>query len=87
MTDESTCIHVAQGELDAQQVKSFLTAYEIPCTFQGEALRNVHGFTLDGLGEVRIHVAPEFVERARDLMEQVKSGQLNLDTSGDPEQA
>lgn len=85
MTEKDTCIHVAQGEFDAQQVKAFLAAHDIPCTFQGEALRNVHGFTLDGLGEVRIHVAAELVGRARELMAQAKSGELSLDTLPDSE--
>lgn len=76
---EETCVHVANGEFYAQQVKAFLEAHGIACEFRGEALRTTHGFTLDGLGEVRIHVAPEHVERALGLLALVESGELDLE--------
>jgi hypothetical protein len=79
MSDEGVVIHRAAGEFDAQQIKAFLEAHEIPCTFKGEALRNVHGFTLNGLGEVSIVVPTDFADRARDLLRQVQEGELKLD--------
>ena len=72
------CVHVAAGEGEAQQVKSFLLSRDIPCRFRGESLRKVHGFTLNGLGEVRIYVPAEFEPRARDLLECVEAGALEL---------
>ena len=42
-------------------------------------LNRGHGFTLDGLGEVRVRVRPEFVDRARELLRQVEAGELSLD--------
>ena len=72
------CVHVASGEGEAQQVKSFLLSRSIPCRFRGESLRKVHGFTLNGLGEVRIYVPAEFESTARELLEQVESGALEL---------
>ncbi len=79
MDDGSVCVYTAAGEFDAQQVSAFLQAYEIPCELLGEALRHTHGFTLDGLGEVRVRVRPEFVDRARELLRQVEAGELSLD--------
>ena len=79
MIDESIWIHTASGEFAAQQVKAFLGAHGIPCLFRGEALRHIHGFTLDGLGEVRILVDPELAERARELLGRVESGELTLE--------
>ena len=79
MEERTECIHVAAGELDAQQVRACLEANGVPCEFKGEALRNTHGLTLNGLGEVRIHVAREHVEQARDILAQVESGALSLD--------
>lgn len=79
MDTEDTCVHVASGEFDAQQVKAFLEAHGIPCEFRGEALRVTHALTLDGLGEVRIHVRPENLERARELLEQVEAGEMTLE--------
>lgn len=77
--DRETCVHVAAGEFAAQQVKAFLASHDIPSEFRGEALRMTHGFTLDGLGEVRVHVAPEHIEEARELLARVEAGELNLE--------
>jgi hypothetical protein len=79
METEDTCVHVANGEFYAQQVRAFLEAHGIPCEFRGEALRVTHALTLDGLGEVRIHVRPEHVERARELLERAEAGEMNLE--------
>ena len=82
MEEQSTCVFVASGEMAAQHVRACLEASGVPCEFKGEALRNTHGLTLDGLGEVRIHVAPEHVERARDILAKVESGALSLEDDG-----
>jgi hypothetical protein len=79
MENDDTCVHVANGEFYAQQVRAFLEAHGIGCEFRGEALRMTHGLTLDGLGEVRIHVRPEHVERARELLARVEAGELDLE--------
>ena len=76
---EDTCVHVANGEFNAQQVRAFLEVHGITCEFRGEALRMTHGMTLDGLGEVRIHVRPEHVVRARELLERAEAGELDLE--------
>jgi hypothetical protein len=79
MESEDTCVHTANGEFYAQQVRAFLEAHGIACEFRGEALRMTHGLTLDGLGEVRIHVRPEDVARARELLARVEAGDLSLE--------
>jgi len=76
---EDTCVHVANGEFNAQQVRAFLEANGITCDFHGEALRMTHGLTLNGLGEVRVHVRPEHVARARELLKQVEAGEHGLE--------
>lgn len=78
MSDKSTCIFTASGEAQAQQIRAFLESNEIPCTFHGEALRKTHGFTVDGLGMVEIHVPEVFLERARELLAAAESGELSL---------
>ena len=77
--DDGVVIHRAAGEFNAQQIRAFLESHEIPSTFKGEALRNVHGFTLDGLGEVSIVVPSEFADRARELLRRVEEGDLKVD--------
>ena len=78
------CVFKASGEFEAQQVKSFLEANEIRCILRGEALRNTHGFTLDGLGVVRVVVAGGDEEAARDLLRQADAGEIAIEAEDDP---
>jgi len=71
-------VFVAQGEPEADQVRAFLAANGINTFVSGEALRKTHGFTLNGLGEVRIIVADSDAEQARDLIARVNQGELSL---------
>jgi hypothetical protein len=83
--DGHTVIFTADGEIHAQQIRSFLAANDIPCVFRGEALRNVHGFTIDGLGKVDIYVADEHAARARALLAEADAGDLALPDDRDVE--
>ena len=67
-----------QGEFEEDQVRAFLEAHGVTTVSRGEALRRTHGLLLDGLGEVAILVSPDDVEVARDLLERVASGDLEL---------
>ena len=73
----------AQGEVEAQLLRGFLEARGIRAILRGEAVRNVHGFTLDGLGRVEIQVAPADAERARELMADLEAGRMRLDEGAD----
>ena len=79
MNKKSTCVHRASGEVDAQQVRAFLEANDILCSFHGESLRKTHGFTVDGLGLVEIHVPEAHAERARELLAAAEEGDFTLD--------
>lgn len=61
-------VYRAQGELDAQVVRSLLEANAIDCMLSGESVRLTHGITVDGLAEVKILVRAEDAERARDVI-------------------
>ncbi len=78
MGKRDTRVFVAEGEMEAQQVRAFLESNDIPCRFHGEALRKTHGLTLNGLGLVEVHVPEAFVERARELLALAESGKLRL---------
>jgi hypothetical protein len=80
---DELCVYKTNGDGEAQQVKAFLAAHGIPCDFRGESLRMTHGFTLDGLGVVRICVAPEHVEAARELLARADAGELALPDQAD----
>ena len=77
--ERSTCVYKASGEVDAQQVRDFLEANGIACSFQGESLRKTHGLTLDGLGLVEIHVPEADAHRARELLAAADRGDFSLD--------
>jgi len=79
MDDRWVVVETVQGMADEHQVVAFLEAHGIPTAVRGEALRWTHGFTLDGLGEVRVQVPAEHAEEARDLLRRVRSGELALD--------
>jgi hypothetical protein len=81
---KETCVYTAEGEVEAQQIRAFLEANDIPCAFQGEALRKTHGLTLDGLGEVEIHVPRDYVEQAKELLAKADAGELRLEAEDDP---
>jgi hypothetical protein len=77
--EKSTCVYKASGEVDAQQVRDFLEANGIHCSFHGESLRKTHGLTLNGLGLVEIHVPEADAERARELLAAADRGDFSLD--------
>jgi hypothetical protein len=79
MDRDTVTVYSAQGEIEEQQVRSFLAAHGIPTAVRGEALRKTHGFVLDGLGEVAIEVPAEHAEEARELLAAVERGELALD--------
>jgi hypothetical protein len=62
-------VHVAQGELEANVIKSHLESEGIPVILQYESAGRVFGLTVDGLGEVRIQVPQEFAEEAKRIIE------------------
>ena len=81
--NDPVIVFMAQGEIEETQVRSFLSAHDIPTFVQGEALRKTHGLTLNGLGAVEILVAAEHEQQARELLAQAERGELALDDSID----
>ena len=79
MEPQLTRVFVANGEVQAQQVRAFLRAAGITTVERGESLRNTHGLTLDGLGAVNIFVAAEDAEEARALLASAETGALRAD--------
>jgi hypothetical protein len=79
MTEDMLTVFIAAGETEAQQVRSFLEANGIPVFERGEALRFTHGFTMDGLGQVELQVAPEMADRAKELLKLADEGDFRLE--------
>jgi putative signal transducing protein len=78
MDDDRRCVFVANGQLHAQQVRSFLEAEGVETYLRGESLSKTHGLTLDGLGRVEVLVAEADEERARVLLDSADKGALRL---------
>jgi len=66
---EFVVVHVAQGELEANVMKSHLECEGIPVVLQFESVGRVFGLTVDGLGEIKILVPPELAEEAKKIIE------------------
>jgi putative signal transducing protein len=81
--DDERCVFTANGEIQAQQVRAFLDAAGISSDLRGEALRNTHGLTLDGLGMVEILVSQGDEARARALLASAEDGEFRLDEDAD----
>jgi hypothetical protein len=84
MDRDLECVFVANGEMQAQQVRAFLEAAGVPSVEQGEALRHTHGLTLDGLGAVEILVATGDAGQARALLNSAEAGAFRLAEDSEP---
>jgi hypothetical protein len=63
-------VYRANGEMEAQVIRSLLEYHGIPCLLRGEAARNIYGITVDGIGEVRIMVWERMADKARSLIKE-----------------
>ena len=76
-------VFVANGEIQAQQVLTFLEAAGIAAIERGETLRNTHGLTVDGLGAVEILVPEADGAHARELLDSAEAGAFRLSDDAD----
>ncbi len=69
-------IYIAQGELQANIIKSHLESEGIPVMLKHESAGQVFGLTVDGLGQVKVMVPQELAEEAK-LIIQPRETDLN----------
>jgi hypothetical protein len=65
----------AWGEAEARIIQGLLEASGIVSALRGESTRLTHGFTLDGLAEVRILVREQDAARATEVISE--AGEMN----------
>ncbi len=65
-------VKVVYGLPEAQIVKGYLESNDILVHLDYEALGRIYGFTVDGLGQVRIQVPESQVAEALELLEAVE---------------
>ena len=85
MGEPMSCVFVANRQLMAEQVRSFLQASGIGCILRGESLSKTHGLTLDGLGRVEVLVAEADAGQARELLASAESGTFRIAGDADDE--
>ena len=61
-------IYTAQGQLEANVIKSRLESEGIPVLLQYESLGVVFGLTVDGLGQVKVMVPEPLEAKARAIL-------------------
>jgi hypothetical protein len=71
-------VFVANGEIQAQQVRTFLESAGIATAVRGETLRHTHGLTVDGPGAVEILVSEADIEQAHALLRSADAGEFRL---------
>ncbi len=65
-----TTVHITQGLLRAQVIKTKLEDAGIPVLLDYESVGPVIGITVDGLGEVRIQVPTRYADEAQTLIKE-----------------
>jgi hypothetical protein len=70
MEKESELIElvVIEGMMEAEIIKSKLDNFEIPCMLKFEAVGRLLGITSDGLGKVQVMVPPDYLEKAKEIL-------------------
>ena len=71
-SDQSAPLEVAytaNGEMEAQAVRSALEAAGIPAELKMEAAQRLFAVTVDGLGAVKVMVPADRLEEARSVVE------------------
>jgi hypothetical protein len=74
-------VATVQGQLEADQICSFLGANGIDAVVEGEPFRNLHGIRIGGIAALRIMVPPELAVAARDLLTKADRGELTIDAA------
>ncbi len=83
MTDDSgwEVAFKASGMTQANIIRGRLATEDIPTRFQYDAAGTIYAITIDGLGEVRVLVPAELIEKARSVLSQsYDEGELGWET-------
>ena len=62
-------VYTANGEMEAQAIRSALEAAGIPAKLKMEAAQKLFAVTVDGLGAVKVMVPSDRLEEARSIVE------------------
>ncbi len=71
-------VYVANGMLEAESVKILLESFGISAYTNQESAGIAYGLTVGPLGEVEVCVPHEKIQEAKAIIEDMKSGKLEL---------
>ena len=71
-------VYIANGKLEAESVKILLESFGIPAFINQESAGTVYGLTVGPLGEVEVVVPLDRVEEAKEIIEDLRSGKLEV---------
>ncbi|MGD2087394.1 MAG: DUF2007 domain-containing protein [Candidatus Aminicenantes bacterium] len=77
-----TELMVVDGLMVAEIIKSKLENFEIPCMLKFEAVGRLLGITSDGLGKVQVMVPPDYLEKAKEILNTETDDQQAQEDSG-----
>lgn len=76
-------VYVANGMIEAESVKILLESFGITAYTNQESAGIVYGLTVGPLGEVEIVVPKEQIQDAKKVIEDMKSGKLEMPDQDD----
>ena len=74
-------VYVANGMLEAESVKIMLESFEIPAFVNQESAGTVYGLSVGPLGEVEVVVPTQYIAAAKQVIEDMRAGKLELPDS------
>jgi hypothetical protein len=74
MTEKIVTIYQVHGRMEAELIKTFLEAHDIPTGLAQESAGITYGLTFGSLGKVDILVPEKYERSARELMEEYEKG-------------
>ena len=71
-------IATVHGPTEEGLICAFLESNGIPARTRGEAIRKIHGITVNGIGAAEIEVPARFADAARELLAKADRGELRI---------
>lgn len=80
------CVATVHGPIEEAQICSFLQSNGIPAQTRGEAIRRIHGITLDGIGAAEVLVPAQYALAAQELIARVERGELQIEEDSEEQE-
>ncbi len=68
MPDELVTVYASQGPMQAEVIKGLLESMGIPAILHYQAIGQIYGITVNGVGRVEVQVRPQDQGAAREII-------------------